>query len=174
MQRKYIKYKPGTTGHQTIFYIIFLKLHWQLKLDKNVDADFTLQLQNTETFIKYSKNMTIQAKTHLGTVVLGIVEIVSSSKHTLFDKQRRGGSSIKPDWLLWVQLWHSLDRERPCVCARALRACTRLPTVNTAKMVNHGWFSGVIVQSHNDSTSPTGMSDLYPSEEQPHRDNPSG
>lgn len=60
-----------------------------MKLDKNVDADFNLQLQNTETFIKYSKNITIQAKTHLGTVVLGIVEIVSSSKHTLFDKQRR-------------------------------------------------------------------------------------
>lgn len=78
-------------------------------------ADFTLQLQNTEPFIKYSKNITIQAKTHLGTVVLGIVEIVSSSKHTLFDKGQVVEASSLTGYCECN--FDTVLREKGCVCA---------------------------------------------------------
>lgn len=74
------------------------------------------------------------------------VEIISSSKHTMFDKQRLGDASIKPDWSWWMQLWHSLETERPCVDYKPAHAFLLqiLPTLASATE-SQAWLCRVTV-----------------------------
>lgn len=166
MLRKYMKYKPVTVGHlHRIFYMdfFFFKYIYSLKLNKNVDADFMLQWYNTETYRMYSKSITIHAKTHLGTLALVLRSYRAANTPCLTNK----GCADHPASLTGLfgcnfdTVWKKGRVWTTSLCTPFYRKHW------AAEPGKCDWSSGVIVQSHGDSTSPTGMSDLYPSEEEP-------